>query len=129
MGRAPKEAECVERGIEECAAHVAAKFVLFNEWKTVASGPGRAACCLELVGKKGDSGSGILPGMMCRYEKVDIEALERLMKPEEAEDCPRYILKYATRRGSNLSQIFDTKEKKNLSWQAEGVAWGTKERG
>ena len=31
----------------------------------VASGPGRAACCLELVGKKGDSGSGILSGKMC----------------------------------------------------------------
>ena len=45
MGRVPKEAECAEGGIEECAAYVAAKLVFFNEWKTVASGPGRAACC------------------------------------------------------------------------------------
>ena len=30
MGRAPKEAECEEEGIEECAAYVAAKH-LFNE--------------------------------------------------------------------------------------------------
>ena len=46
--------------------YVAAKLVFFNEWKTVASGPGRAACCLDLVGKKGDGGSGRLSGRTCR---------------------------------------------------------------
>ena len=34
---------------EECAVYVAAKLVFFNEWKTVASGLGRAASCVELV--------------------------------------------------------------------------------
>ena len=42
--------------------------------------------------------------------------------------CLRYILKYATRRCSNIFQLFDT-EKRTLSLQAEGVGWGTKERG
>ena len=48
MGRAPKEAECAEGGIGECAAFVAAKFVFLSEWKTVARGLGRAASCVEL---------------------------------------------------------------------------------
>ena len=77
MRRAPKEAERAEGGIEECAANVVAKLVFHNEWKAVASGLGRTACCLEL-GKKGDCGSGRLPGKMW-------EALERLMEPEEVE--------------------------------------------
>ena len=34
------------------------------------------------------------------------------MEPEEVEVCLRYILKYSTRRGSNIFQLFDTKEKK-----------------
>ena len=83
------------------SVRLAAKFVSFNEWKTVASGPGRAACCLELVGKKGDSGSGRLPGK-CADIKVDTEALERMMEPEEVEVCLWCILKYATRRCSNI---------------------------
>ena len=49
----------------------------------------------------------------CAGTKVDIEALERLMEPEEVEVCLRYVLKYATRRGSNIFQLFDTKEKKD----------------
>ena len=49
----------------------------------------------------------------CADMKVDIEALERLMEPEQVEVCPRYILKYATRRGSNIFQLFDTTEKKD----------------
>ena len=48
-----------------CTAYVAAKLIFFNEWKTASSGPGRAACCLEFVGKKGDRGSGRLSGKMC----------------------------------------------------------------
>ena len=49
----------------------------------------------------------------CADIRVDIEALERLMEPEEAEVCLRYILKYSTRRGGNIFQFFDTKEKKD----------------
>ena len=39
-------------------------------------------------------------------------------------------MKYATRRGSNIFQFFDTEDKKRtISWQAEGVGWSIKERG
>ena len=44
--------------------------------------------------------------------RVDTEALERLMEPQEVEVCLTY-LKYATRRGSNLFQLFDTREKRD----------------
>ena len=37
--------------------------------------------------------------------KVDIEVLERLIEPEDKEVCPRYILKYSTRGGSNIFQL------------------------
>ena len=46
-------------------------------------------------------------------QKLDTEALERLIEPEDEEVCLRYILKYSTRRGSNVFQLFDTKEKKD----------------
>ena len=71
MGQAPKEAERT----------AASKPVHFVKWKTVASGSGRAAGCMELVGKKG------LEQWLekCADTKVDIEALERLMEPEDAE--------------------------------------------
>ena len=42
--------------------------VFFIEWTTVASGLGRAAGCVELVGKKGDRCGGRLSGKMCRYK-------------------------------------------------------------
>ena len=48
----------------------------------------------------------------CADVNVDFEALERLLEPEEVEVCLRYIFKYATRRGSNIFQLFDTTEKK-----------------
>ena len=44
--------------------------------------------------------------------KRDMEALERLMEPEEIEVCLRYILKYATRRRSNIFLLFETEENK-----------------
>ena len=104
MGKAPTEDEGFVAAKlilfikwEECAAHVAAKLIFFNQLKTVASGLGRAASCVELVGKNGDGWSRRLPGKMCRHKKVYIEALERLIEPEDEEVCPRYILKYSTR--------------------------------
>ena len=39
--------------------------------------------------------------------------LERLIEPEDEEVCLRYILKYSTRGGSNIFQLFDTSEKKD----------------
>ena len=42
--------------------------------------------------------------------KVEIEALELLMDPEDTERCRRYILTHARRRGSRIFEIFSTKE-------------------
>ena len=62
---------------------------------------------------------------------MDIEALERLIEPEDEEVCLRCILKYSTRGSSNIFQLFDTSEKKDhlvahrrrwLEHQAERVA-------
>ena len=57
----------------------------------------------------------------CDNTKVDIEAMERLMEPEDEEVSLRYILKYSTRGGSNVFQVFDTAQKKTTSWQTEAV--------
>ena len=47
----------------------------------------------------------------CADTKVDIEALERLMEPENEEVSLRGILKYSTRGGSHIFQLCDTNEK------------------
>ena len=47
----------------------------------------------------------------CDDMKVEIEALELLMDPEDAEVCLRNILTHARRRGSRIFEIFSTKEK------------------
>ena len=44
---------------------------------------------------------------------MDVGVLERLIEPEEEKVCLRYILKYATRRGSKNFQLFDKIEKKD----------------
>ena len=44
---------------------------------------------------------------------MDIEALARLIEPEDEGVCLRYILKYSTRGGSNILQLFETSEKKD----------------
>ena len=49
----------------------------------------------------------------CAHVKVDIEALESLLKPENREISLRYILTYSTRGGSNIFQLFDTSEKQD----------------
>ena len=104
MGRAPKAAECAEGGFEECAAYVEAKLVPLHRVE------GRAACCVELVGQKGD---GAVED--CADFKVDMEALERLMEPEEV-----------------VAAIFSStsieKRKKTISWQAENDGWRVRER-
>ena len=48
----------------------------------------------------------------CVHTKMKIEALKRLMEPENEEVSLRYILKYSTREGGNISQLFDKAEKK-----------------
>ena len=73
----------------------------------VARGPGTAENWMELGGEKGHGGSGRLLEK-CANMKVDIEALERLMEPENEEVSQRYILKYSTRGGRNIFQLFDT---------------------
>ena len=51
----------------------------------------------------------------CVNTKVDIEALERLMEPEQEnrEISRRYILKYSTRGDSNIFQLLNTSEKQD----------------
>ena len=49
----------------------------------------------------------------CANVKVDIEVLESLMEPENPEISPRYILKFSTRGGSNILQLFDSSEKQD----------------
>ena len=46
----------------------------------------------------------------CVNTKVDIEAMECLMEPENEEFSLRYILKYSTRGGSDIFHLFDTAE-------------------
>ena len=49
----------------------------------------------------------------CASMKVDVEGLERLIKPENRVISLRYILKYSTRGGNNIFQLFDTSEKED----------------
>ena len=45
--------------------------------------------------------------------KVDIESLESFMEPEDEEVSLRYILKYSTRGGSNISSFLTQQRKKD----------------
>ena len=58
----------------------------------------------------------------CDHVMVDIDIPESLLKPEKLEVCLRYVLKYSTRRGSYIFQLFDTSEKPNNS-VASGRRW------
>ena len=49
----------------------------------------------------------------CAQIIVDIEVVERLLRPENLEVSLRYVLMHATYRGSNMFQLFDTSEKPN----------------
>ena len=49
----------------------------------------------------------------CAQVKVDFEVVESLLRPENLEVSPRYVLKHSTTRGSNIFQLFDTSEKPN----------------
>ena len=49
----------------------------------------------------------------CAQVIVDIEVVESLLRPENLEVSLRYVLKHATRRGSNVFQLFNTSEKPN----------------
>ena len=49
----------------------------------------------------------------CAQVTVDIEVVERLLRPENLEVSLKYVLKHATREGSNIFQLFDTSEKPN----------------
>ena len=42
----------------------------------------------------------------CAHVIVDIEVVERLLRPENLEVSLRYVLKQATKRGSNILQLF-----------------------
>ena len=49
----------------------------------------------------------------CAHVIVDIEVMERLLRPENLGVSLGYVLEHATRRGSNIFQLFDTSEKPN----------------
>ena len=59
---------------------------------------------------------------------MDIEALARLIEPEDEGVCPRYILKYSTRGGSNIFKLLETSEKKD-HLVADGRRWLEHPRG
>ena len=82
-----------------------------NQWMAARS-PGTADSQLEPSGKKGDWCSGRLFGKL-RQVMVDIDVVERLLRPENLEVSLRYVLKHGTSRGSNIFQLFDTSEKPN----------------
>ena len=49
----------------------------------------------------------------CAQIVVDVDVVERLLRPEKIEVSLRYVLKQATRRGTTIFQPFDTSEKPN----------------
>ena len=49
----------------------------------------------------------------CAQVMVDIDVVERLLRPENLEVSLKNVLKHATTRGSNIFQFFDTSEKPN----------------
>ena len=49
----------------------------------------------------------------CANIQVDTEALERVIEPENQDISLRYILKYSTRGGSNIFQLFGTSERRD----------------
>ena len=57
--------------------------------------------------------------------QVDIEALERFIEPEDEKVCLRYILKYSTRRGSDMFKLFDTKREEGPSRGKQKALGGT----
>ena len=78
----------------------------------VARGPGTAKSRMDFGGQKGYGGSGRYLEN-CAHVKVDIEVLECLMEPENQDMFLRYILKYTTRGGSNIFQLFDTSKRQD----------------
>ena len=64
----------------------------------------------------------------CADIKVDVGELERLIEPEDDAVCLRYVMKYSTRRGSNIFLFFDTsREKGPPCCNQKDVGWSTKE--
>ena len=49
----------------------------------------------------------------CAQVILDIEVVKRLLRPENLDVSLRYVLKHATRRDSNIFQLFDTSERPN----------------
>ena len=54
---------------------------------------------------------------------VHMKVSERLMEPENEEIFRRYILKYSTRGGSNIFQLFDTSERQDHFVVANRKRW------
>ena len=120
-GRAPKEAERTVGGQNLSASSSE------RQWQ---EGLEELRGWMELAGKKGSRGQWKITWEKRLNTIVDIEALERLMEPENEEVSLRYILKYSTRGGSNIFQLLGHKiEKGPFRGKQKACGWSTKERG
>ena len=62
--------------------------------------------------------------------KLNIEELELLMGPEDSEVNLRYILMFASRRGSRIFEVFSTKQRKvSTQLQAKSDGMSARDRG
>ena len=66
--------------------------------------------------------------MNARQCKSGHRGLGALKEPENEEASQRYILKYSTRGGSNISSFLTQQRKRTTSWQAENDGWRVRER-
>ena len=64
----------------------------------------------------------------CAQVKVDTEVLESLLKLDNLEVSLRYVLKYSTRRGSNVFSSSTHQRSRTTSWQVEDDGWGVNEK-
>ena len=64
----------------------------------------------------------------CAHVKVDIKVLEILLKPENLEVSPRYVLKYSTRTPAIFSSSSTHQRSRTTSWQVEDDGWRVKEK-
>ena len=66
----------------------------------------------------------------CASAKVDLEALERLMEPEDEEVFSKVHPEVSRRKEAAIFSCSLTQQtKRTISWQAEGVGWSVMERG
>ena len=63
----------------------------------------------------------------CAQIKVDIEVVERLLRPENLEVSLRYVSKHATEEAATFSRSSTHQKSRTTSWQAEDDGWKVRE--